>query len=69
MQSDSRNSIGISLDLGTAQLLYDVLYAGGEHHAAGAAMPKLDTAECDALAKVMAELKAALEKAGSDRLP
>ena len=54
--SDVTKPITISIDFATARLLRDVLYAQGEHQAAGAPVPLLNTEESQLLGSFLREL-------------
>jgi hypothetical protein len=64
IMSDSSGSIDIRTDTATARVLRDVLYALGEHQAAGAPMPTLDADESTRLGALLRDLDVQLGGAG-----
>ena len=58
------NTIVLRIDRMTARALWDVLYAQGEHQAAGRPIPVLDAHESEDLGRILADLGRALGKAG-----
>ena len=57
---EKHSDISLQLDAKTARLVLDAMYAMGEHQAAGAAIPALNSEESELLGQFIKELHAAL---------
>ena len=62
--SESAKPISIEMDVVTARLLRDVLYAQGEHQAAGEPPPVLEREEAELLGAFLRELDVKLGGTG-----